>query len=356
MIGLRNLISWPVTHGRRHGWLALVDSFLKLLCLMFESGEYELGLELIDKASSRPEARLEALHKLNLNHGLAATTKLMRIVVCGLAAFEEASAAFLVTFRAPWKLSARITREMDRAEYVRYITERHVPVRLSFVPMCAFLPRSELRGSGFVVDLNTGMGWNGGLDAVKCMDDVRFQVSTACMYEHMHLYDPEGHVAVGGLLCVASILASLVQFQIDASTSFFDTFASFVRLELEMRFFVDVNTGEYRDLVDARLARACDRSCQTLMMLLGTESIDALTPALGGMPVHIHTAISSATLHGLIRDSVSAKAANGLHMAIAHGARDPHETRPLPHGMKAGMDHHFLAVWFTQNVGAQSVD
>ena len=53
-IGLKQLMTWPVTHARRHGWLELADSFLKLLCLMFESGEYELSLELVDKAATRP--------------------------------------------------------------------------------------------------------------------------------------------------------------------------------------------------------------------------------------------------------------------------------------------------------------
>jgi hypothetical protein len=58
-------MTWPVTYGRKHGWLELAGSFMKLLCLMFEDGEY--GLELIDKSSTRPEARIEALHKLNMN-------------------------------------------------------------------------------------------------------------------------------------------------------------------------------------------------------------------------------------------------------------------------------------------------
>ncbi len=51
-----------------------------------------------------------------------------------------------------------------------------VPVRLSFVPTSADLPRSELRGTGFVVDLNTGMGWDGGMEAITVMDRARIQV------------------------------------------------------------------------------------------------------------------------------------------------------------------------------------
>jgi hypothetical protein len=129
-----------------------------------------------------------------MNWGLAATTTLMKKVICGLVSYEEASAAFLVTFRAPWRLSTRIAAAMDRAEYVRYVAERHVPLRLSFEPSSALFPRTELRGCGFVVDLNTGMGWDGALDVLSCMDDSRLQISTTAMYEHMHLYDPEGHV------------------------------------------------------------------------------------------------------------------------------------------------------------------
>lgn len=49
MILEKNLMTWPITHARRHGWLRLVDSFLKLLCLMFEDGGYELGLEIINR-------------------------------------------------------------------------------------------------------------------------------------------------------------------------------------------------------------------------------------------------------------------------------------------------------------------
>ena len=81
----KNIFTWPVSHGRRHGFLAKEPSFLKLLCLMFESGEYELGLALLGFNSVRSRARIEALHRLNLNPGLAATIDLMELVVCGCA-------------------------------------------------------------------------------------------------------------------------------------------------------------------------------------------------------------------------------------------------------------------------------
>ncbi len=100
------------------------------------------------------------------------------------------------------------------------------------------------------------------------------------MYEHMHLFDSEGHVACGVLACLSSILTALASFQRDETVAFFDAFVSFVRLELEVRFFVDVNTGEYRDHVESLLAPPSDRSCQTLLRALSVPSADALGAAL----------------------------------------------------------------------------
>lgn len=359
VIGLKNLMTWPVTHARRQGWLEIADSFYKLLCLMFESGEYELGLELVDKASSRPEARLEALHKLNLNCGFASTTKLMKIVVSGLSQYQEASAAFLVMWRPPWRLSSRIASEMDRAEYVRYVADRHIPVRLSFVPASASYPRSELRGSGFVVDLNVGMGWGSSLAVLQCMDEMRLHVSTVCMYEHMHLHDPEGYVACGGVAVVVSLLQALVSFELDAEESFLTLFTNFVRHELEMRFFVELNTGEYRNVVDRHLSLATSpdkRSCDALLThTLHVPSASHLTQILR-VPVMMHIDVSESTLAGLIRDSVSPKSGECLHFAIAHGSRDPEIQQPLPPGVPADMQHHFLAVWATRGFMPRKVD
>lgn len=357
VIGLRNLMTWPVTHARRHGWLELADSFFKLLCLMFESGEYELGLELVDKASSRPEARLEALHKLNMNCGLASTTTLMKIVVSGLAQFEEASAAFLVMWRPPWRLSARLAAQMDRAEYTRYVADKRIPLRLSFVPQSAAYPRSELRGSGFVVDLNTVMGFDGALEALRCMDQMRLHVSTTCMYEHMRLYDADGHVACGAMAIVTSLLSSLRTFGCD--DDFFSIFSNFVRHELEMRFFVDLNTGEYRDVIERHLAAASSlshRSCDAILThALGVPNAIALGESLN-TTVTYHSVVSAATLNGLIRDSIAPKACAGLHFAIGYGPRNARDRTPLPEHVPADMQHHFLAVWATREIYIRSVD
>ena len=359
VIGLRNLSSWPVTHGRRQGWLELADSFMKLLCLMFESGEYELGLELVDKASTRSEARMEALHKLNLNSGLASSTQLMKIVVCGLQQFQEASAAFLVTFRAPWRLSSRIAAQMDRAEFIRYVADRHIPVRLSFVPQSALYPRSELRGCGFVVDLCTGMGWNGSMEALACMDEMRLQVSTVCMYEHMFLFDPHGYVACGVLACVVELLRNLVSFQSSVTDSFFSTFANFVRLELDLRFFVDVNTGEYRSIVDSYLNLATsdsERSCEKLLTNALHVPHAAVLTSQFMTQVVIHYSVSTPTLLGLIRDSVNPRAGECLHFAIVHSPRDTTGSEGLPAGASADTQHHSLVVWATCEVCKHEVN
>ena len=281
----------------------------------------------------------------------------MEIVVSGLAEFAEASAAFLVTWRAPWKLALRIAREMDRAEYTRYVAQRHIPLRLTFVPQSALYPRSELRGSGFVVDLNTGMGYDSAMAALACMDEMRMHVSTACMYEHMHLYDALGHIACGALAVTTSLLTSLATF--DAGEDFFSTFSNFVRHELEMRFFVDLNTGDYRDVIDRYLTTvqsAAERTCEKL--LANALSVPSAT-ALGGIlrtPVTIHPMVSDATVNGLIRDSVSPKAGAGLHLAVGYGPRNAHETRPLPAGAPTDMQHHFLAVWATSTMPDMKVD
>ena len=354
VILLKNLMTWPVTHARRHGWLELADSFLKLLCLMFESGEYELGLELVEKGGYRSEARMEALHKLNLNCGFAATKVLMKIVVCGIPQFEESSAAFLVTFRAPWRLSVRVARQMDRAEFMRYITERRVPLRLSFVPTSR--PRRELRGVGFTVDLNTGRGWEAGMGALHAMDAAGLQVSTACMYEHMHLHDEHGHVACGLLACVCELLTGLVQLQGSEGALFFESFASFVQHELELRFFVDVNTGEFAEEVSRLLSGSSTRSIQDLLRGLEVPGSDALA-ALLDVPVQLHdVAYSAATLCGMIKDSTGPKAGRGLHLAIGHGPRDSRTTQPLSPGATADMSHHFLAVWGVHGHETRPVD
>ena len=112
----KNMMSWPVTHAQEHGFLRLGAPFLKLLCLMFESGRYELGLTLVSSAYGgvRAESRLESLHLLNLpgNHGLAADTELMRRVVCGTPSYEEAQAR-------------------DRAAPLLHTSCHHAPVCLS---------------------------------------------------------------------------------------------------------------------------------------------------------------------------------------------------------------------------------
>jgi hypothetical protein len=45
-----NLMTWPVAHGQRHGYIQLSPSFIKLLCLMFESGIFELSVTLISSS------------------------------------------------------------------------------------------------------------------------------------------------------------------------------------------------------------------------------------------------------------------------------------------------------------------
>jgi hypothetical protein len=362
VIGLKNLMTWPVTYGRKHGWLELAGSFMKLLCLMFEDGEYELGLELIDKSSTRPEARIEALHKLNMNCAYASTTSLMKKVVCGLAQFEEASAAFLVTFRPKWRLTLRIAEEMDRAEFVRYVATGVAPVRLSYCPQSSRLPSSELRGAGFVVDLNTGMGYNGGLEVIACMDEMRLFVSTRCMYEHMHLHDAEGYVSCGFFSIVVTILENLMLSEAAGSESFFSSFLNFIRLEINTSFFIDVNTGEFRDIVDRFIVAAtpaCAADCileRLLTTCLQTPSADVLGSYLHTRVIAYMSPLSVGTVVGLIRDSVSPKAGAALHMAIVHGARDAACTMPLPPKVPGDMQHHFLAVWATNGAGHERAD
>ena len=298
---------------------------------------------------------MDALTKLNLNSGLAGTTHLMSIIVCGNPSFEEAQSSFLVSFRAPWRLSARIAQEMDRAEITRYIHDHHIPVRLSFVPTCDSVLRASLRGYGFIVDLNAGMGWDASNNVLGCMDSALLHVSTKCMYEHMHLYDPEGHVACGAYLCVEKLLTMLASMQANPDEDFFFTFASFVRLELQPRFFFDVNTGEYRDQVEHLLSVAPDRTCATLLAMLQMRSTSELSLVLRSN-VTMHLSVSEHTLLGLIHDSVGASAAPSLHFAIAHGKREPSATRPLPPGMQPDAPHYFLAVWFVHAPGPTSVN
>ena len=174
------------------------------------------------------------------------------------------------------------------------------------------------------------------------------------MYSRLH--DPHGHVAVGVLACVIEILTNLVSMQGDLSESFFDTFTAFVRLELEVRYFVDVNTGEYRDVVDHLVSQSSDnQSCAYLLRALQTKSADELE-LIFGVPVTFHTTVSAGTLQGLIRDSINPKAEpEGLHFAVAHSARDPSCTTPLPGGMSADIDHHILVVWMTHLHGVHTV-
>jgi len=143
----KNLLTWPVDHARREGWLEHIDDFLKLVCLMFEEGSYELGLELVEKGSNLA-ARMQAAHRLNLNCGLAATTAL-----CGTPSFEEARASFLITFRAPWRLSSRIANSMDRAEWKNYVRSRHIPTCFDAMTRTTgrLDCRSSMHGTGFSV-------------------------------------------------------------------------------------------------------------------------------------------------------------------------------------------------------------
>jgi hypothetical protein len=162
-------------------------------------------------------------------------------------------------------------------------------------------------------------------------------------------------VAVGVLACVIKIFTHIASLQAELSDSFFETFANFVRLELEVRYFVDVNTGEYRDHVESLLKNRADRSCETLLHALQTPTPSDVSSILGSR-VTLHPTVSSTTLQGLIRDSISAKAPpEGLHFAIAHSPRDPQCQQPLPHGMAADIDHHFLAVWHTRLPGSRTV-
>ena len=343
----KNLMSWPVSHGRRMGWLDLVDDFLKLLCLMFEEGCYELSLLLVDKGSMRSYARMQALHKLNLNPGLAGTTHLMELAICGLPSYEEARASFLASFRAPWRLSGRMALAMDRAEMSRYVEERAIPLRLMFTPKTATLPKRILTGHGFVVDLNYGMGWDGSADILRRMDDLSIYVSAACLYEHMHLYDPHGHAAAGVVACIVRLLTSMAHMQ-EGREPFYYAFCNFVRRELSLQYFLDVNTGEYADHVGRMLDLSADRTCETLLSCLEVPNTSKLTQLLN-CRVTIHSSVSAFTLNGLITDSLSSSAPPGLHIAIVHGKRSTnvHDcSRPLPPGMPSDMDHHFTAVWY----------
>jgi hypothetical protein len=128
-----NLQSWPVTHGRQHGFLTEEPSFLKLLCLMFEDDSYELSLKILG-FGVQTRLRREALHRLNLNSGLAGTSYLMDIVLSGVPEYDEAKALYLTLFRAPWLMSEHVVENMDRAEWIVYLRDKRVPMRFVFIP------------------------------------------------------------------------------------------------------------------------------------------------------------------------------------------------------------------------------
>jgi len=146
------------------------------------------------------------------------------------------------------------------------------------------------------------------------------------------------------------------------SESFFSSFMNFVRLEIDTRFFIDVNTGEFRDIVDRFVVAAtpaCAADCileRLLTTCLQTPSADVLGSNLHTRVIAYMSPLSVGTVVGLIRDSVSPKAGAALHMAIVHGARDAACTMPLPPKVPGDMQHHFLAVWATNGAGHERAD
>ena len=114
-------------------------------------------------------------------------------------------------------------------------------------------------------------------------------------------------------------------------------------------------TELHQDVVDNLVSQSSDQSCAYLLRALDTKSADELMPIFG-VPVTFHTTVSASTLQGLIRDSISPKAGpENLHFAIAHSSRNPSCETPLPGGMSADIDHHFLVVWMTHLGGMQFV-
>jgi hypothetical protein len=82
----------------------------------------------------RPRHRMEALHRLNLNPVLAQIPRLMELVICGEASYEDAKPAYLLTYRAPFFESDVIAEQMNRAEYLSVLQGGGRPFRLQFVP------------------------------------------------------------------------------------------------------------------------------------------------------------------------------------------------------------------------------
>jgi len=64
---------------------------------------------------------MEALHRLNLNPMLAQIPRLMELVICGEASYEDAKAAYLLTYRAPFFESDAIAEHLNRAEYLSFL-------------------------------------------------------------------------------------------------------------------------------------------------------------------------------------------------------------------------------------------
>jgi hypothetical protein len=226
-------------------------------------------------------------------------------------------------------LSRRIVEEMDRAEMLRYLRDRHLPLRHTFRPRPQ--PAAGYRGCGFIIDLGLCDERNASIDLLQTMDEIGLRMSVRCMYEHIRIQDLEGHMAVGFLQSMLHVLSGLtIGLGYDEiSPEMALIFERFVIDDLQMRYVIDYNSGTYRDVVEAAVSSG-DRSIPCLMATLGVQ----LTHTTN-VPGEFHGTCSMDTAKRIIADSLhTSNPSYGLHAMI------------LWAGDQAADRHHVLVMWY----------
>ena len=239
-------------------------------------------------------------------------------------------AAYLAEFRVPWAISKRNAEGMDRCEYLVYIkNKRALPLRLAYKPRAVGV--EGYVGAAFIVDLGLSPARQGSVELLSHFDDSRFRISPRCMYEHCNVADPDGHMAVGHMLVAIEMLQSLCLGLDDVSgVEMLAVFERFVTTDGQLRFFMEVNSGDYRDIVEEYLQGSIDRSPAALLAVL--ESEYELTRSSTKLAGTFHGRHSLQTAMGLITDSKTQHEL-GLHAAIV-GVPD-----------EDGNMHHSFTMW-----------